>query len=281
MDMSDSDGPSPAAGASAVRMPGNAPAVKLLWTGGWDSTFQLLRLLLEFQRPVVPFYLADDTRASTRVEIDTMARIRERLALDYPHTRELLSATQIFHVSDLQADADVESAFDQAVQRRFMGNQYAWLARFCRQQKIDDIELSIHLDDNAHAVLARMVVPTQSSDGYPSFRLSDDCRNSEEYQLFHYFSFPLFNTSKLEMARIASERGWNDIMHMTWFCHRPTRDQQPCGHCNPCLYTIQEGLGWRIPVGRRMLAVPYRLFVRPLKAQAKAFRRHLQARGVS
>src|SRR3569623_262884 len=123
-----------------------APA-HLLWTGGWDSTFQLLRLLLLQRRPVVPFYLLDGTRPSTEIEIATMRRIRERLAQVHPHTREVFAQTQFFKVADLAADAAIAQAFDRSLQQAFMGNQYAWLARFCRQQGIDDMQLCIHRDD--------------------------------------------------------------------------------------------------------------------------------------
>jgi hypothetical protein len=48
-------------------------------------------------------------------------------------------------------------------------------------------------------------------------------------------------------------------MELTWFCHRPIRGE-PCGVCNPCIYTIQEGLGVRVPAsGRRR----YRMRVMP------------------
>ena len=39
--------------------------VNILWTGGWDSTFQLLSLLLLHGRKVTPYYLIDAERLST------------------------------------------------------------------------------------------------------------------------------------------------------------------------------------------------------------------------
>ena len=50
--------------------------VALLWTGGWDSTFQLLQLLIIHRRRVTPFYLLDEERRSTGVEIRTIKRIK-------------------------------------------------------------------------------------------------------------------------------------------------------------------------------------------------------------
>ena len=46
--------------------------VNLLWTGGWDSTFRLLSLVLIKRKPVQPFYVIDVGRVSTIREIKTM-----------------------------------------------------------------------------------------------------------------------------------------------------------------------------------------------------------------
>src|SRR5688572_22265978 len=61
--------------------------VVLLWTGGWDSTFRLLQLLLAQRLPVEPLYLLDDTRASSKVEIATVERLRAAIGERHPHTR--------------------------------------------------------------------------------------------------------------------------------------------------------------------------------------------------
>lgn len=49
------------------------------------------------------------------------------------------------------------------------------------------------------------------------------------------------------MLKIAEKHGFDDIMEETWFCHTPTKDGKPCGMCNPCKYTREEGLGRRGP----------------------------------
>jgi hypothetical protein len=52
------------------------------------------------------------------------------------------------------------------------------------------------------------------------------------------------------MREEAMRQNFADLMQLTWFCHRP-RKGQPCGTCNPCIYTIEEGLGDRIPFANR------------------------------
>ena len=61
------------------------------------------------------------------------------------------------------------------------------------------------------------------------------------------------------MRAEAQRAGLEPCMELTWFCHRPI-DDEPCGVCNPCIYTIEEGLGDRVPErGRRR----YRMRVVP------------------
>ena len=48
---------------------GHLEPIKILWTGGWDSTFQLLRLLFLDKQPVEPYYLIDEERPSTGIEL--------------------------------------------------------------------------------------------------------------------------------------------------------------------------------------------------------------------
>jgi len=226
-------------------------AVNILWTGGWDSTFQVLRLLLDQRLRVQPFYLLDAGRGSTDLELLTMGRIRDRLFQQYPHTRDLLAPVRQFAVSDTSPDAEITGAYSAVRARLFLGNQYDWLARFCKQHGISDMQLCIHRDDKAYTVVKGRVVRlprSASSDGGAVCRLDPALSATDEYRLFGSFTFPLLELTKVGMGRIARRRGWGDIMEMTWFCQAPTRGQRPCGACNPCVYTIQEGLGRRLPL---------------------------------
>jgi hypothetical protein len=254
------------------------PPVDLLWTGGWDSTFQLLQLLLLHRREVVPHYLLDSTRPSTRAELAAMEGIRDALFAAYPHTRRLLAPLQKFDVADLAPDARVTDAFRRIVAERFIGSQYEWLARFRNQQGIAQLELAAgHRGGRIQAIIGPFVARTDG-DGYRSYRLSPEYRDTKEFLIFGGFSFPLFELGKSETADIARERGWLDILSMTWFCHKP-HGREPCGYCNPCLYAVDEGFGWRIPRANRIKGVFYRALVKPMKAPAKAALRQLGISG--
>jgi hypothetical protein len=243
--------------------------VNLLWTSGWDSTFQLLQLLLKHRLPVTPYYLEDPTRASTATELQTMHRIRDALYDAFPETREQLRPLRIFRVVELERDPDISTALRIVRSRSYIGSQYEWLALFCKHHGLSDIELSVHVDDKVQALVAPFVHGFEKAGKYRSFRMDPCHSDTAEYTLFRYFSFPLFQIDKRAMARDAEREDWSWIMDMTWFCHRPVRGR-PCGACAPCVYTIEEGLAWRVPRSRRALSFLYRKLALPLKPPLRA-----------
>lgn len=243
--------------------------IKLLWTGGWDSTFQLLRLLLKHRLPVVPYYLEDPTRASTATELRTMQRIGEELRQAHPHVRGLLHPLRRYPVDSLRPDDEIARALRAIRKRSYIGSQYAWLPAFCKRHGIDGVELSVHVDDKVQALVAPLVQEFEQAGKYRSFRLDPRHAGSPEYTLFRYFGFPLFGIDKRGMGREAEYEGWDAIMAMTWFCHRPVRGK-PCGTCAPCVYAIEEGMAGRVPRTRRALSFFYRKLALPLKPPLRA-----------
>lgn len=254
--------------------------VNLLWTGGWDSTFRLLQLLLLQRVPVVPYYLEDPARASTQTELQTMVRIADHLCGTYPHVRALLRPLRIASVAAVAEDAEVEKALRRIRKRSYIGSQYAWLPAFCKQNGISDIELCVHVDDKVQALLTPYAVEFDHPAGYRSVRAHPASAGSAEFELFRYFSFPLFRIDKVEMGRQAEAQGWGAIMDMTWFCHTPVRGR-PCGLCAPCVYTIEEGLAHRVPPSRRALSFFYRHLALPLKSPLRQMRATLRDRGAA
>jgi len=245
--------------------------VNLLWTGGWDSTFQLLRLLLIDRRRVTPFYLTDAERRSTGMELRSIERIKGCILKEYPHTRELLQPTRHFAVADISPDSQITESYQAILKEKYLGSQYDWLARFCKEHGITDMQLCVQADlchDNAYFNFEPIV--SESTDySQTVFRLDPKFKMMNEYVLFRYFSFPVIKLTKIQMSAIVKKHGWMKIMDMTWFCHKPTSNMAPCGKCNPCLQTMEEGLGRRIPARTRIVIFFNTKLFRPLKSQAK------------
>jgi 7-cyano-7-deazaguanine synthase in queuosine biosynthesis len=251
------------------------PCVNLLWTGGWDSTFRLLQLLLLHRVAVAPHYLEDPTRASTQIELETMARIAGHLRAEYPHTGELLQPLRIASVANVAEDAEIDGALQKIRERVFIGSQYSWLPAYCKHSAIGDMELGVHVDDKVQALLRPFAMEFDHPGGFRSIRVDPRQAGSAEFTLFRYFSFPLFRIDKVGIDRQAEAAGWSAIMDMTWFCHSPARGR-PCGICAPCVYTIEEGLARRVPFSRRVLSYFYRHFALPMKGPLRRVRMSLR-----
>lgn len=215
--------------------------VNILWTGGWDSTYQVLRLM---EKPVSiqPYYLIDKNRRSKALELKAIRAITEDIR-NHPATRcELLDIITV-NTSDIPADAGISNAYQNIRKTNFFGSQYDWLARFASLHQ--HLELNLHKDDTAnffrkHGNLIRI------TDGLTGgYHLLDPEGSSEDLvKVFGNFRFPILNTTKLEMKAWAEDKGLLGVMNKTWFCHKPVKDE-PCGQCSPCNYAMDEGMGYR------------------------------------
>jgi len=214
---------------------------RLLWTGGWDSTYRLLQLLLVERREIQPYYIIDRAqyRPAVPAERRAMQDIRTCLAGRYPHASISLHPTIECPFHEIAPNPRITAWFEQSLKSGFIGGQYEWLARYCAQHGIDDMELAIHRDDKARELIADLIDASRT-------RLDARFAGVARYELFRCFRFPLFDKTKLDMRADARRTGFEEIMSLTWFCHRPI-DGEPCGVCNPCIYTIEEGLAERIP----------------------------------
>jgi len=177
----------------------------------------------------------------------TQAAIRDALAVIDTSSAERLLPTKFVRIEDIPADAAITGQYRSLLSQRFLGNQYDWLARLAKSERLV-LELSIHRDDRAHEFLCDDVSVT--GDGV--YRLVE-IPSDPALELFRRFRFPLFEMTKLDMEQAAKAGGFASIMEMTWFCYNPLPGGKPCGHCNPCKYTQSEGLGRRVPARARLV----------------------------
>lgn len=220
---------------------------KILWTGGWDSTFRLLQLVLIEKATVQPFYIKDSDRKSHPKELEAIDRILRKISQHYPDDITRINPLQIVEKSQIVTDPHLENCFNEIGQTKKIGTQYLWIASFCKQFNINNIELCIEKDYKNNTFYTFIEPFYNKSLTNPNSHLDELV-----HPLFDYFSFNLFDLTKMDMLHIAKERGWMDIMNLTWFCHRPKKNK-PCGKCNPCLATYSEGLKFRIPKNRWLL----------------------------
>jgi len=246
--------------------------VNLLWTGGWDSTFQLLQLLLIYKHNVSPYYSIHEKRPSTLKEIRVMEKIKNQIIKDYPHTKELLQATQYHAVGDILPNTEISSAYRSILKKCHVGEQYEWLARFCNEKGIKKMQLSIqaHIKPDPNQFNIKPLLKATKIGDQEVYLIDPKFKNTDEYKIFGHFTFPLMKLTKVQMKEISVEKGWEKIMDMTWFCHNPTRKEKPCGICKPCIIALDESFGWRIPLGRRIISFYYRKIFWPVKSKLRS-----------
>ncbi|WP_423148274.1 hypothetical protein [Rubrolithibacter danxiaensis] len=228
--------------SSAVK-PQTSP-VNLLWTGGWDSTFRLIQLIIETDAIIQPVYIIDPERASTLMEITTMNKIRHKIEEKFPGTGNRILPHNYYSRLDIPEVPELSNKLKALKQESFIGRQYDFLSRLAYTQQISGLELAIHVDDKAHYFIKNKVVKKQSPLIGEYFEMDEDKPDESNASIFSYFRFPILNWSKVQMMKYAEEKEVLDIMMSTWFCHQPIANH-PCGICNPCKYSIEEGMKFR------------------------------------
>ncbi|WP_438766296.1 hypothetical protein [Kushneria sp. TE3] len=216
------------------------PRIEVLWTGGWDSTYRVLSSAMVDHKTVVPHYIVDLGRASSLRELQAISEVRAALADIDSEAAARIEPLRITPVSEIAKVPELSAAYHRLTQQAHLGSQYDWLARYAKSEGIRHLELSVHVDDKAYHFLKGRVVATADS----SWTFDD--RVDTDEAIFRFFDFPLLEVSKTRMKVEAERHGFIDALEKSWFCYSPI-DSAPCGLCNPCRYTIEEGMEYRLP----------------------------------
>lgn len=197
--------------------------VKILWTGGWDSTFRMIQLASK-GKVIQPYYIIDTARKSSLIEIRQIHRIKEDLSIKYSNC--VIKDLILVELGTIKVDDKFKDAHKRLLKESFMGSQYAWIAALADQ--IKGLELSIHKDDKAEYFARKLINKEKNI-------------NSDEQIIFGNLQYPILDYTKLEMEEEAKSLGDLDILYKSWFCFSPINNT-PCGICNPCKYSIEEGM---------------------------------------
>jgi hypothetical protein len=237
----------------------------LLNTGGWDSTFRLLQLLLIEKRPVQPIYILDPERWSLPQELQAMAKIKNAVLARFPEAEEYLLPTIMYDRTDVKPDPELADHAEKLVKKIHFGGQYEWLARATKQFGIENAEICIE-NDFGQPVGCYATVHTLLEEGQDGMRRVAEREGHEhEFAVFGMFTFPIVTLTKVDMKEIAQQHDFLDILEMSWFCHRPNFLGEACGTCNPCRIAMSHGMAHRVPpLGRFCYRVATILDIRPL-----------------
>jgi hypothetical protein len=207
---------------------------QVLWTGGWDSTFRVMQLLLIEKRAVQPIYVFDSHRRSSQRELQTIGRMREQLRprMEDP---DLLAPLQMFLDSDYPPSA-AQSEIHRSIRARTpIGSQYLMLAGVAEARGWLGVEICMERVPGGPSGWNQLI-----------FERPGVLNGSREAELFTYWSFPVINMSKEDMRDVAKQHGFLDLLLQRWFCFDPLNGK-PCGRCHPCRHVHPEGVDFANP----------------------------------
>lgn len=219
------------------------PLIRVLWTGGLDSSYRMVQLSRRHVR-VQPYYLSDSRRSEPQ-ELNSIAEITRDIR-EHPDTVCEILPVITSRVEDIEPDKRITSAYRRLKRTTGIGSQYDWLARFAKS--IASLELCVEKAESGRAL--------KCISEYGALRLQYDVSNDPYYvidkdrssddliRVFGPFRYPVIDKTKLDMIEALKRLGFEQTMHKTWFCYTPI-DGKPCGTCNPCRSAIEEGLTFR------------------------------------
>jgi len=225
------------------------PAVRIFWTGGWDSSYRVLELAITLRKTVQPYYMHDESRRAAPYELRAIDSILDRLAVNHPDARaRILPLVRIPMIWHLVPDDSFSQSLAEIRLRGDFGAQYAYIARECTRLDLQEVEMCIHVGDLSgtnFSELFRDRLELVCEQGVTRHRIKGPADRDGISRLFSRLRFPLHNLTKLQSRDRARALGFERLLHQTWFCHHP-RSGRPCGVCNPCRHAIEDGFGWRI-----------------------------------
>ena len=198
--------------------------VDIFWTGGLDSTFRLIQLLLTTPKLVQPHYIIRH-EDSTGIEIETMIRIRRAIVRKYPEVRSRFLPTTYTNEDLIYQHKDIDEQIEELKSTGKVAEQYHIMANYCRDFITDKIEVALTSISGEKTFFERF----KSSAAFSSFE------------------YPVIGLTKKDMHQIAKNNKWEELLYMTSFCRRPRLKIKPCGACGPCIDAVTAGMGFRLP----------------------------------
>jgi hypothetical protein len=116
---------------------------KILWTGGWDSTFRVLSVLLMEERSVEPHHIVDTLRQSSLRELRAIGEIRKALDKLSPDAGARFGRLRITVKNDTPEDPAITALWKQLRRRFDIAIEYDWLARWAQLHNLTDLELCL------------------------------------------------------------------------------------------------------------------------------------------
>ena len=218
----------------------------ILWTGGFDSTFMLLKFARE-DFMIKPIYVIDPYRKSLKYELKAMKNILFMLKTKYSKdVKANICDIDYYELKDIKSNDELNAYYKELSGRISIGSQYEWLSRLALEYPFLDIGVEKHINGTGGCTTAIM------SDGGFIIedgigRLNTSKSSYSTTALFGRFRFPIITYTGIDMLSMIQSWGWEEIIEKVWFCHNPI-DGKPCGMCRPCQQKMEDCMTWLLPV---------------------------------
>lgn len=219
--------------------------IKILWTGGWDSTYRIIELS---RRPVniQPIYVYGDGRISENYERTAMQKILSELK-NLKETKATFLPINFIKKSSIPLNQEITDAYNLIKSETNLGSQHEWLARLAY------VYPGMEIGTESGSPETSRIIATIYKYGEIIKEVDGDCyildpkKSSKEVMLvLGNFKFPIIDKTELEMKRNIEMWGYKEVMKNIWFCHTPFYGK-PCGLCHPCEVKIQSGMEFLLP----------------------------------
>ena len=204
--------------------------IKVLWTGGFDSTYRIVQLSMR-DVTIQPIYVKDPKRKSIQYELKAMNEILDLLSKKEETKAKILPIKQIDR-KDIPENKEISQAYKMFKNEVEMGQQHEWLARLALEYP--GLEICIEKALGEHTPIRSSILShgklIDTGDGY----IVDKDNSSKELNLIlGNLKLPIFEKTNLEMIEDIKKWKYEDVISHVWFCHNPINGK-PCGVCNPC-----------------------------------------------
>ena len=229
------------------------------WTGGYDSTFYVIKSLLE-GKIVQPIYIDDRInhggyhanplivqrgepnkypRKSTEIELERMDWLRNKIYDRIPNSKELLLDTIVID-EPIKEDEEISRVVekynewipDTVVSKGWLPVYTDLVARFQKQFGLEVFWANDHIDGEFYEVFDDSIEDGKMKvDKLPS--------KYKDLKIFSGLNQPLRTTNKKEMLEEAEQFGFDELLYYTWTCWYPI-NEEPCGECHVCNERIIE-----------------------------------------
>lgn len=212
--------------------------IKILWTGGWDSTFRIVELS-QNNIIVQPIYVLDSERKSIEYELRAMKKIIEVLNKK-EETKAKINPIKIIKKEDIKQNEEITKAYKIINERTKLGSQHDWLARLAVEHKGIEIGTEAGNPETSRIIksineFGKLII--EDGIGY----LDKEKSSKEGMLVLGNFKYPIIDKTERQMLDIIRESNYEDVMKHIWFCHTPINGE-PCGVCHPCCVKIESDM---------------------------------------